>query len=312
LRLSGIQHIRALIITHLHLDHYKSAGRFLSNCGTQLGIECEHVLLNGWNPPRSLPSDADKHESYSDDPKLRKNQRADSFRELQTWAMETINRGKCLPLIRLDQGNHLNIDGGIAQAITILQPDYAQSVFAQHNLNNTSAILRVEGINASALLTSDIEWHGWQELQRTYPNLKSDVLKFPHHGAWKDADPAEILDAVKPSIIVISVGTNGHKYDHPNQHVLDVIRERSETRLLCTQATNRCGANSGLATAPLIEQLNAASSEAAHCVRIKRGCPCAGTVVIELNHTADVLQPRIQVHRDQIINVFYDTPQCGV
>jgi beta-lactamase superfamily II metal-dependent hydrolase len=38
-----------------------------------------------------------------------------------------------------------------------------------------------------------------------------------HGGAWNASDTKTLLDAVQPSVVVISVGTVGEKYKHPNQ-----------------------------------------------------------------------------------------------
>jgi glyoxylase-like metal-dependent hydrolase (beta-lactamase superfamily II) len=52
LKSEQVLHIRALIITHLHLDHYKDAVNFLENCSLQLGLECEPIrhrtMISAW------------------------------------------------------------------------------------------------------------------------------------------------------------------------------------------------------------------------------------------------------------------------
>ena len=53
-------------------------------------------------------------------------------------------------------------------------------------------------------------------------NLPIEVLKVSHHGA-KNALNSEILDLIKPSLAVISVGKNS--YGHPNPLTLDFLKE---------------------------------------------------------------------------------------
>jgi beta-lactamase superfamily II metal-dependent hydrolase len=52
----------------------------------------------------------------------------------------------------------------------------------------------------------DLEIEGWQYLCSKPVDLRSDVLKFPHHGAWKNADPNLLLDAIELSVRSFSRG----------------------------------------------------------------------------------------------------------
>jgi beta-lactamase superfamily II metal-dependent hydrolase len=314
LRGEGVRFIRALIITHLHLDHYREAVGFLENCGPQLSIECERLVFNWPSHRQQLAPDADEHSELSSEPKQRERARRTAYQELLTWADHDSNVQACIPLLRPRNGDQLELEGTISQAIRILQPSHGQmGKLIQLGLNNTSAVLRIEGPGSSALLTADIEPIGWSELRGRCSDLRSDVLKFPHHGAWKNADPADILGVVEPSIVVISVGTEGIRYDHPNLHVFAALRERPQTRLLCTQATSRCVANPQTHI-EAIQSILAANTllRDAQQIRISRGCPCAGTTIIELGDQVSVLQPSSAVHRDQIIRQFLHMHQCAI
>jgi beta-lactamase superfamily II metal-dependent hydrolase len=314
LKSEQLRYIRALIITHLHLDHYRDAVSFLENCATQLGIECERVVFN-WpsNRQPSLP-DADGHSEIYNNPTQNKRQRITAYQELKAWADQPSNDDKFIGLLRPRRGEFIDMDGVIAQAIKVLQPSHAQfGKLYDLGLNNTSAIIRVEGPGASALLTADIEPVGWAALQHRCSVPQSDVLKFPHHGAWKAANPDELLNAVQPSVVVISVGTDGIKYNHPNPHVFEAIRRRPGVRLLCTQVTRRCEMDVSLHSAAVDAKLEAnARSRAVYHVRTSRGCPCAGTIVVELGEQARVIQPAEALHRDLIIKEHFRTHQCSV
>jgi competence protein ComEC len=314
LRGEHIRFIRALIITHLHLDHFRDSVGFLENCGSQLGLECERLIFNWPSNHQQIVPDADEHSEIYTDPKQRERARRTAYQELIAWAEHEANIHSCTPLLRPRNGDRLEIEGAIAQAIRILQPAHSQmGGLIQRGLNNTSAVLRIEGPGSSALLTADLEPVGWSELSRHHPDLRSDVLKFPHHGAWKEANPADILATVEPSIVVISVGTDGIRYDHPNSNVFRAIRDRSETRLLCTQATSRCveNPNSRKVAIDAVLELDATSRGSKH-IRTPRGCPCAGTIIIELGEQVKILQPDTSVHREQIIRRFLNSHQCVV
>ncbi len=312
LRNEPVSFIRALIITHLHLDHFKDAVGFLENCKSTLRVECERLIFNWPSNRQQLAPDADGHSDIYSDPKQRQRARLTAYRQLVDWAEQ--NTRSCFPLLRPNNGDRLEIDGEIKNAIRILQPFHGHmGVLIHLGLNNTSAILRIEGPGSSALLTADIEPAGWNQLSSSCSDLQSDVLKFPHHGAWKNANPADILTAVDPSIVIISVGTDGIQYNHPNVHVFAAIRNRSDTRLLCTQATSRCVDNPGSHTSNIHNILEAnADSRGSRLIRTSRGCPCAGTIVIELGDQITVLQPDIAVHRNQIILPFLTSHQCRI
>ena len=307
-----IHSIRALIITHLHLDHFKDAVGFLENCKSTLRVECERLIFNWPSNRQQLAPDADGHSETYRNPKRRNQARLTAYQELVAWAER--NTCSCFPLLRTNNnnGDRLEIDGEIKNAIRILQPFHGHmGVLIHLGLNNTSAILRIEGPGSSALLTADIEPAGWSHLTHYHSDLRSDVLKFPHHGAWKNADPADILTAVDPSIVIISVGTDGIQYNHPNVHVFDAIRNRLNTKLLCTQATSRCVDNPGSHTSVIHAILQAHSHGSRH-IRTSRGCPCAGTIIVELGNQVTVLKPDIAVHINQIIRPFLTSHQCRI
>ena len=98
---------------------------------------------------------------------------------------------------------------------------------------------------------------------------------------------------------------------HPNVHVFAAIRNRSNTGLLCTQATSRCVDNPGSHTSAIHAILQAHSHGSRH-IRTSRGCPCAGTIIVELGNQVTVLQPNIAVHINQIILPFLTSHQCRI
>src|SRR5207249_9883258 len=145
-------------------------------------------------------------------------------------------------------------------------------------------VLRIKGSGSSALLTGDLEPEGWQQLQANHPDLQSDILKFPHHGgAWDQVSAEELLDNIQPSVVVISVGSEGYKYKHPNEHVFVALAQRPHIRVLCTQATDQCQKVVLNHRDAVMRQLKAEADKNDYLmIGSRRGCPCAGTVIMAL------------------------------
>lgn len=306
-RAQNIKHLRGLIISHLHRDHYKGVVQFLDNCEMELGIRCEKIIFN-WPPSVNskhrqwLLQDRDQHSEWGCDKKTSKRQRKTTYSRLKSWVDE--HAGECYAL---DSNILLPVDGDINRAIEVLQPSHGQlGKLLEMGLNNTSGVLKINGRGSSALLTGDIEIDGWKELQKHYSSLHSDVLKFPHHGAWKNASVDDLLNSVQPSVVVISVGSAGDNYGHPNSHVFSTLSQRPNIRLLCTQATSQCGENVLDKRNAVIEQLK----ENGNVALSRRGCPCAGTIVVELGIEAQVIRPKAKFHQEAIIKPHFSTHKC--
>jgi competence protein ComEC len=83
--------------------------------------------------------------------------------------------------------------------------------------NDAARVLRVDFGLFSALLASDVEGAGERALTAGGAPLGATVLKVPHHGSRTSSGPA-LLDAVRPSVAVVSVGRN--PYGHPDAGVV--------------------------------------------------------------------------------------------
>jgi competence protein ComEC len=97
--------------------------------------------------------------------------------------------------------------------------------------NNNSLVLRVTARGRSMLLAGDAE----EDEQHTLLDspVRVDVLKVAHHGSAFQSP--EFLDAVRPSVALVSVGT-GNAYGHPNVGVLDRLA-RGGARVLRTDVS---------------------------------------------------------------------------
>lgn len=88
-------------------------------------------------------------------------------------------------------------------------------------LNNWSAVTKVQFGNTSFLLTGDAQELSENEMLKSGVNLQADVLKVGHHGSYNSTSPA-FLKAVDPKYAVISV-RKGNDYGHPHQVTLDKL-----------------------------------------------------------------------------------------
>ena len=112
--------------------------------------------------------------------------------------------------------------------IRILSP-YGIDYGKVDDFNDTSYILRVTYGNTSLLLAGDATQVAEKLALKALPNsyFKADVLKVGHHGS-SDSTGKKFLDAVNPSIAVISCGLN-NDYGHPDQALLDRLNKRNIT-----------------------------------------------------------------------------------
>jgi len=85
--------------------------------------------------------------------------------------------------------------------------------------NNRSLVIRVSINNRRLLFPGDIHKEAERFLARTNPDLRSDLLKIPHHGS-KSSSTDGFIAAVRPSIAVMSVGA-GNPYRQPSNEVVD-------------------------------------------------------------------------------------------
>lgn len=100
------------------------------------------------------------------------------------------------------------------------------------NLNNSSAVLRLQYGKISFLLTGDAQFEAEAELLQSVPaELRCTVMKIAHHGS-ADATSQSFLFAAAPKYAVISVGA-GNDYGHPHEETLRRLA-RTGTEILRT------------------------------------------------------------------------------
>lgn len=122
---------------------------------------------------------------------------------------------------------------GEGASITVLAPDQA----TEKGDNNDSLVLMLTIGAKRFLLTGDLEQDGEARLIERYPDgIRADVLKVGHHGSNSSTGEA-FLEAVRPSMAVISVGRD-NPYGHPAFAVLNRLEAHGITVLRTDQRGN--------------------------------------------------------------------------
>lgn len=86
------------------------------------------------------------------------------------------------------------------------------------NYNDYSPVIKITFHNNSFLFTGDAEAYTENQLLSDNVNLNSDIIKIGHHGS-KTSTSYNFLNAVNPSVAIISVGEN-NTYGHTSADTL--------------------------------------------------------------------------------------------
>lgn len=133
--------------------------------------------------------------------------------------------------IQAEAGMGIIMSGGVHLAV--LHPDPASSRISSGDPNEGSVVLRLEYARFSLLLAADIGTETEGCLLRGDQRLQSTVLKVAHHGS-DTSTSEEFLNAVRPTIAVISVGAE-NRFGHPAGAIVDRIEAvTGEERLFLT------------------------------------------------------------------------------
>ena len=131
-------------------------------------------------------------------------------------------KNKKVNVLVVKKGDRIQIDK--YSYFEILFPE--ENLMQDNVLNNNSIVANFCSIGLKILFTGDIEEIAENrlcELYRDTDKLKSTILKVAHHGS-KTSSTAKFLELVTPKIALIGVG-EGNKFGHPNNGVLDRIRD---------------------------------------------------------------------------------------
>ena len=185
---AGVKKIDKVILTHPHADHIGGMEVLLDG-----SYEIGSIYDNG------MPSTSKLYLSYMKKAKARG-----------------------IPHHALKTGDVLDFGGG-AQ-FKVLSPEESlvqkgQQKGYKHDPNNESVVGRLTFGQFAMLFTGDAEKEVEASIAARYGSeLKSQVLKAPHHGS-KTSSSAAYLRLVQPETCVISCGA-GNDYGHPHKETL--------------------------------------------------------------------------------------------
>ena len=147
-----------------------------------------------------------------------------------SWRHAVEKEGSVVTQARAGQSINLG-DGAI---IEVLHPPETLMAGTNSDLNNASIVLRVVYGDVSFLLTGDIFVEAEREMLSRGMEVRSTVLKVPHHGSRTSSSP-EFVEQVSPSVAVISVGAD-NRFGHPHAETLDVLaRYAPDARVMTTR-----------------------------------------------------------------------------
>jgi len=121
-----------------------------------------------------------------------------------------------IPLIIIDRPQIINL--GEECYLDILYPQESLLGKEVNNLNNSSIVAKLVYGKTKILLAGDIELEVEQELLDSNIDLSAEVFKADHHGS-DTSNSQEFLEAIKPEIVVIQVGSD-NDFGHPSRRVI--------------------------------------------------------------------------------------------
>ena len=133
--------------------------------------------------------------------------------EYARWEQALADRDGRSRVLEAHRGHRIDLGDGVL--LEVLHPG---PVTIEGETNNNSLVLRVSYRDVVFLLTGDVETPIESMLLARGASLDATVLKVGHHGS-DSSTSAAFLDAVSPSLAVISVGED-NRFGHPDAEVL--------------------------------------------------------------------------------------------
>ena len=131
---------------------------------------------------------------------------------------------KKIPVSYVKTGAEINLDPNVK--ISVLGPPQTLFSGTRSDANNNSLVLHITYGKVSILLTGDLEQEGMLDLVSRFQGsngIQADLLKCPHHGSSYSICP-EFAAAIKPQLVVISVGRNS--FGHPDAQTIRFWQEQ--------------------------------------------------------------------------------------
>lgn len=274
-----------IVVSHRDADHARGVVPILAR--EDLHIDTLFISADATKDP-TAPDTALLLAALED---AKRKQRCDVSRDLD----------EALPPGRLS-GGRLSVEVLAPTYTTAMTGPRGQSTAGGTMTSNTvSAVLRITLPNETrVLLPGDIDDIALRELLKRGANLQADVLVFPHHGAHsavpdERAFAATIMQAVRPSTVLFSIGRTAHQ---PSEQVVrGVLDIEPEAHIACTQLSRAClPADNGLPNDPaaLVHLTDIPGAGARRCRS------CAGSITIDATGVSGPDRGGHQSHIDAV------------
>ena len=136
-----------------------------------------------------------------------------------TYLFDRSIRDKGIRHLKVNNNMEEKTIGGCSVRILNPPPHIAGSQTSNSRLSNDlSVVLRIACKDNSILFTGDIEKGQIRKISAIRSNIRSNVIKVPHHGARGSVDN-DFISYVKPDIAVISAGYQ-NSYRHPSPEAI--------------------------------------------------------------------------------------------
>ncbi|NOY24308.1 MAG: hypothetical protein GXP62_00385 [Oligoflexia bacterium] len=302
-----VQHLRAVVASHLDVDHIRGLRPFLSKHFEE-GRRVERLFL-------ALDGRADPQH---------RNEIVALLAQVRAWAEQPPHPGfsvespfrtnAAVVPVAMGKGWRVDLVLPFLDDTAALNPDALDP-------NVSSVVLRVERGGRVVLVGGDAPLASWERLEVRLQ--KADVLRSPHHGGkimdhvrtWESID--KLYQAVAPTLSVFSVGSH-FQHGHPDADHARAATRNGVCRLLCTQVTPRCHLDPTEHRAlaldiaqggePAFRHLGIPGNRAAPR---PAEAPCAGTVVASVGPDGTlriVPEPEGRHGRDLVSQ--FDGPAC--
>ena len=156
----------------------------------------------------------------------------------------------------------------------LIYPNVAESTeaYLKNDTNNTSIVCLLENDVCNVLFSGDLEESGWKKLLERMPELKCEILKMPHHGAFYDEKSGiglkQILEILQPRDVIISSGDN-KKYKHPDIQTIELLKEKN-IKVYCTEFTSLCHCNANEFNRKCYGDIEIAVTDTAYEIRTEK------------------------------------------
>lgn len=118
--------------------------------------------------------------------------------------------------------------------LSLLHPiDVNETNLMDDDRNDDSLVMKLSYGLVDILFTGDIETDAENRILASQQNLRSEIIKVPHHGS-RTSSTAAFLDAVRPDYAIYSLG-KGNRYQFPHADVVSRYQDRNCVQLRTDQ-----------------------------------------------------------------------------